>query len=266
MASTATASPAANPRARTERTGTERTGTAPASAADTALISAADAATIETDLAGQGFALLPRLLPPPACRDLIALYPSEDKFRSRVVMARHGFGRGEYKYFSYPLPAIVAALRNRLYPALAAIANRWQQQLGSDQHYPSSHADYLERCYAAGQRRPTPLLLRYEAGDFNCLHQDVYGEHVFPLQAAILLSEPGADFTGGEFILTEQRPRQQSRATVVPLSQGDAVIFPVRERPVAGSRGFYRGQMRHGVSPLRSGHRYTLGVIFHDAV
>lgn len=260
MASTVTVSSAANPRA-----GTLDHGVTPPGARGIAAIYALDAATLEAGLADQGFALLPQLLPSEACRELIALYPSEDNFRSRVVMARHGFGRGEYKYFSYPLPAIVAELRNRLYPMLATIANRWQQQLGSGQHYPSRHADYLERCHAARQSRPTPLLLRYEAGDFNCLHQDVYGEHVFPLQAAILLSEPGEDFTGGEFVLTEQRPRQQSRATVVPLSRGDAVIFPVRERPVAGSRGFYRGQMRHGVSRLRSGHRYTLGVIFHDA-
>ena len=231
----------------------------------TAAISAIPAATLETDLADQGFALLPQLLPAETCRALIALYASEENFRSRVVMARHGFGRGEYKYFSYPLPRIVAELRTQLYPALATIANHWQGQLNGDQRYPDAHGTYLDRCHAAGQIRPTPLLLRYEAGDFNCLHQDIYGTHVFPLQMAILLSEPGADFMGGEFILTEQRPRQQSRASVVPLARGDAVIFPVRERPVAGSKGFYRAQMRHGVSRLRSGMRYTLGVIFHDA-
>jgi hypothetical protein len=249
----------ANQRAKTERSAVTQTDT------DGVAGSTIDVTTLEADLTDQGFALMPRLLPAASCRDLIALYPGEENFRSRVVMARHGFGRGEYKYFTYPLPFIVADLRRGLYPMLAAIANRWQQQLGGDLLFPPTHAAYLEHCHAAGQTRPTPLLLRYETGDFNCLHQDIYGDHIFPLQVAILLSEPDADFTGGEFILTEQRPRQQSRASVVPLNRGDAVIFPVRERPIAGGKGFYRGQMRHGVSRLRSGHRYTLGVIFHDA-
>ncbi|HWT99813.1 MAG TPA: 2OG-Fe(II) oxygenase [Terriglobales bacterium] len=252
--------PMANPSAKTEHVGIARAGTE-----GIAALSAVEAAALETEIAAQGFARLPQLLPGETCHELIALYASTDNFRSRVVMARHGYGSGEYKYFSYPLPGIVADLREQLYPVLAIIANRWQQQLNSDLLYPSTHGAYLESCHAAGQTRPTPLLLRYEAGDFNCLHQDIYGEHVFPLQVAILLSQPGADFAGGEFILTEQRPRRQSRASVVPLSQGDAVIFPVRERPIAGSKGFYRGQMRHGVSQVRSGLRYTLGVIFHDA-
>ncbi len=180
-------------------------------------------------------------------------------------MARHGYGKGEYKYFAYPLPKIVAEFRNALYPHLAAIANGWNESLKSDIRFPATHAEFLERCHTAGQVRPTPLLLRYSAGDYNCLHQDLYGEHVFPLQVAFLLSEPDKDFTAGEFVLTEQRPRMQSRAEVVPLRQGDAVIFPVNERPVRGTRGLYRVKMRHGVSRLRSGHRHTLGIIFHDA-
>jgi hypothetical protein len=253
-------SPTVNPRARTEHAGISQAGTE-----GIAALSTIEATTLETEIAAQGFARLPQLLPDKICRDLIALYASTENFRSRVVMERHGYGRGEYKYFNYPLPGIVAKLRERLYPVLATIANRWQQQLNGDRLYPSTHAAYLDACHAAGQIRPTPLLLRYEAGDFNCLHQDIYGEHVFPLQVAILLSQPGADFAGGEFILTEQRPRRQSRASVVPLIQGDAVIFPVRERPIAGSKGFYRGQMRHGVSQVHRGLRYTLGVIFHDA-
>jgi hypothetical protein len=186
-------------------------------------------------------------------------------FRSRVVMARHGFGRGEYKYFAYPLPATIAALRTALYPPLAAVANRWNAAMGIDVRYPASHAEYLTRCHHAGQAKPTPLLLQYEAGDYNCLHQDLYGEHVFPLQATILLSRPGVDFTGGEFMLTEQRPRMQSRGEVVTLTQGEAVIFPVHHRPVQGTRGRYRVNMRHGVSRIRSGHRHTIGIIFHDA-
>lgn len=220
---------------------------------------------IAGELAEQGFARLPQLVSPADCARMIALYPADDAFRSRIVMARHGFGRGEYKYFRYPLPPLVATLRQALYPLLAPIANDWQQQLRSDLRYPAALDAFLKACHAAGQIRPTPLLLRYEAGDFNCLHQDVYGASVFPLQVAILLSQPGEDFTGGEFILAEQRPRQQSRASVVPLCRGDAVIFPVRERPIGGTKGFYRGQLRHGVSRLLSGNRYTLGVIFHDA-
>jgi hypothetical protein len=199
------------------------------------------------------------------CRAICALYAEEQPFRSRIVMARHGFGRGEYKYFAYPLPPLVAALRTALYPPLATIANRWNERMGVGVRYPAVRAEFLERCHQAGQTKPTPLLLQYAAGDYNCLHQDLYGEHVFPLQVAILLSEPGADFTGGEFVLTEQRPRMQSRAEVVPLGRGEGVIFPVHHRPVQGTRGVYRVTMRHGVSRLRSGSRHTLGIIFHDA-
>jgi hypothetical protein len=211
-----------------------------------------------------GCATVP-LLSSPQCRALRALYASEEPFRRRVVMAQHGYGRGEYKYFAYPLPPLVEALRTTLYPPLAAIANRWSEEMGLETHYPAGHAEFLERCHRAGQTRPTPLLLQYAAGDYNCLHQDLYGEHVFPLQVVVLLSAPGTDFTGGELVLTEQRPRMQSRAEVVPLTQGEAVIFPVRERPVRGTRGLYRVNMRHGVSRLRSGERHTLGLIFHDA-
>jgi hypothetical protein len=196
---------------------------------------------------------------------LAELYPEESHFRSRVVMGRHGFGRGEYQYFSYPLPAIIAALRPALYARLVPVANQWNESLGIAMRFPSTHAEFIARCHAAGQRKPTPLLLQYGAGDFNCLHQDLYGEHVFPVQVAILLSEPGRDFTGGEFVLTEQRPRMQSRAEVVPLTQGDGVIFAVRHRPVQGTRGVYRVNLRHGVSRIRSGQRHTLGIIFHDA-
>ena len=195
----------------------------------------------------------------------MGLYAADAPFRSRVVMARHGFGRGEYKYFAYPLPPAIAALRSALYPPLAPIANRWNEQMGIEVRFPSDHTEFLARCHKAGQLKPTPLLLQYGPGDYNCLHQDLYGEHVFPLQVAILLSEPGADFTGGEFVLTEQRPRMQSRAEVVPLRQGDGVLFPVHHRPVQGTRGVYRVTMRHGVSRLRSGRRHTLGIIFHDA-
>lgn len=205
------------------------------------------------------------LLAPEECQALAALYTDDALFRSRVVMARHGYGRGEYRYFAYPLPAVVAELRAALYPKLAGLVNRWNEAMGSDIRYPTDHPTYLRLCRAAGQTKPTPLLLRYETGDYNHLHQDLYGEYVFPLQVAILLSAPETDFTGGEFVLTEQRPRMQSRVEVVPLSQGDAVIFPVRHRPIRGSRGFYRATMRHGVSRLRSGHRQTLGIIFHDA-
>jgi hypothetical protein len=220
---------------------------------------------VGVDLDAFGCAMVPGLLDAGQCAAYAASYPSDRLFRSRIVMERHGFGRGEYKYFDYPLPDHLAALRGELYPPLAAIANRWQAALGLEQGFPASHAEYLARCHAAGQLRPTPLLLQYRAGDYNCLHQDLYGELVFPLQVAVLLSRPGEDFTGGEFVLTEQRPRMQSRAEVVPLEQGDAVIFPVHHRPVNGTRGVYRVNMRHGVSRLRSGHRHTLGIIFHDA-
>jgi len=220
---------------------------------------------IEDDLNRHGCAVVPGLLDPGACLSLAAQYEQPQRFRSRVVMARHGFGRGQYQYFAYPLPEPVAALRTALYAPLAAIANRWQAALGLGARFPPEHAAFLARCHAAGQVRPTPLLLRYGEGDYNCLHQDLYGEHVFPLQLAVLLSRPQLDFTGGEFVLTEQRPRMQSRVEVVPLLQGDAVIFPVAQRPVNGVRGSYRVSMRHGVSRLRSGARHTLGVIFHDA-
>jgi hypothetical protein len=216
-------------------------------------------------LNGFGSVLLVGVLTPGECAELIELYSDDTRFRKRVVMAQHGFGRGEYKYFAYPLPPLVHHLRETLYPPLAGIANRWNAALKSDIRFPCSHAAYLERCHAAGQTRPTPLLLRYGEGDYNCLHQDLYGEHVFPLQAALLLSRPGEDFTGGEFVLTEQRPRMQSRAEVVPLQEGGAVIFAVNERPVHGTKGYYRVKMRHGVSRLRSGSRFTLGIIFHDA-
>ena len=213
----------------------------------------------------RGFALIPGLIGADECTRIADLYDDAAQFRSRVVMSRHGFGRGEYQYFAYPLPARVAELRAWLYSRLAPLANGWQEQLGLEIRFPPTHAEFLARCHAAGQKRPTPLLLRYGADDFNCLHQDLYGEHVFPLQMAVLLSRPGDDFTGGEFVLTEQRPRPQSRVEVVPLMQGDAVIFAVNERPVRGSRGFYRVKMRHGVSRVRSGQRHTLGIILHDA-
>ena len=213
----------------------------------------------------QGHAMLPGLLTPDACDRVASLYDRPALFRSKVTMARHGFGRGEYQYFAYPLPAPVGELREALYPRLAPLANRWNESMGIEVRYPERHADFLERCHRAGQLRPTPLLLRYGAGDYNCLHQDLYGEQVFPLQVAVLLSEPWRDFSGGEFVLTEQRPRMQSRPHVVPLCQGDAVIFAVHHRPVRGSRGSYRVNLRHGVSELRSGRRHTLGLIFHDA-
>ncbi len=228
-------------------------------------VEALDWTDVSQALDAHGNAVLGHLLSADECRAMIGLYPDQERFRSRVVMARHGYGRGEYKYFSYPLPHLVADLRSALYLRLAPIANRWNEALGSDVQYPQTHADFLARCHAAGQVRPTPLLLQYAADDYNCLHQDLYGEHVFPLQVAILLSEPGRDFTGGEFVLTEQRPRMQSRPEVVPLRQGDAVVFAVHKRPVQGTRGTYRVNLRHGVSRLRSGHRHTLGIIFHDA-
>jgi uncharacterized protein len=213
----------------------------------------------------QGYATTPRLLEAAECDALAALYPREEVFRSRVVMQRHAFGRGEYKYFRYPLPKTVERLRQAIYPHLAPIANRWRDRLKEEGRFPPSLSTYLEECHKAGQERPTPLLLKYQAGDYNCLHQDLYGDLVFPLQLTVLLSAPGEDFTGGEFLLVEQRPRAQSRGEVVPLRQGEAVIFPVHHRPVDGTRGAYRVTMRHGVSRLRSGERYTLGIIFHDA-
>lgn len=220
---------------------------------------------IAADLDAQGCAVLEKLLTPAECRTLSSLYPDDSHFRNRIVMARHGFGRGEYKYFNYPLPDPIASLRPALYGPLSAIANRWNEAMGIDVRFPADHAAFLKRCHDAGQIRPTPLLLQYGAGDYNCLHQDLYGEHVFPLQVAILLSQPGEDFTGGEFVLTEQRPRMQSRAEVVSLKQGDAVVFAVHHRPVQGTRGSYRVNLRHGVSRVKSGRRHTLGVIFHDA-
>jgi hypothetical protein len=228
-------------------------------------IGAIDWARIAADLDAHGCATTGRLLSAQQCTELAETYATDAPFRSRVVMARHGFGRGEYKYFAYPLPEPVAVLRDALYPPLADIANRWNQAMAIDLRYPREHASYLARCREAGQAKPTPLLLQYGAGDYNCLHQDLYGEHVFPLQVTLLLSQPGEDFTGGEFVLTEQRPRMQSRAEIVPLAQGEAVIFPVHHRPVQGTRGIYRVNMRHGVSRLHSGHRHTLGIIFHDA-
>jgi hypothetical protein len=220
---------------------------------------------IAHDLDRHGAALIKQLLAPEECTSLGALYSDDHLFRSRVVMARHGFGRGEYKYFAYPLPDTIATLRTELYPHLTPVANRWNAAMGIEVHYPEQHSDFLKRCHKAGQPKPTPLLLKYTEGDYNCLHQDLYGEHVFPIQVATLLSEPGKEFTGGEFVLTEQRPRMQSRAEVVPLRQGDAVAFAVHRRPVQGTRSFYRVNMRHGVSRLRSGQRYTMGIIFHDA-
>jgi uncharacterized protein len=219
----------------------------------------------ESELDANGCAVLKGLLSPDECRALAALYPDDTHFRSRIVMSRHGFGRGEYKYFAYPLPGVIGELRPLLYARLRGIANRWNEAMGIDIRYPERHDAFLRRCHDAGQIRPTPLLLQYEAGDFNCLHQDLYGDHVFPLQVAILLSAPGRDFEGGEFVLTEQRPRMQSRAEVVALTQGDAVTFAVHHRPVQGTRGSYRVNLRHGVSRLRAGRRHTVGVIFHDA-
>ena len=233
---------------------------------DPPFATAPDWACIEREVDAYGAAVLGRLLDPADCAALIALYDEPARFRSRVVMARHGFGRGEYQYFAAPLPPRVTALRAALSPPLAAIANRWAAALGETTRFPDDHAAFLARCRAGGQTRPTPLLLRYGPGDYNCLHQDLYGVHVFPLQVAVLLSEPGEDFSGGEFVLTEQRPRMQSRAEVVALRRGDAVVFPVHHRPVRGTRGVYRVTMRHGVSRVRGGGRHTLGVIFHDAV
>jgi hypothetical protein len=228
-------------------------------------VASLDWASISAELDGHGCAVIGPLLTPEQCETLAGSYDSEGMFRSRVVMARHGFGRGEYQYFAYPLPPLIDALRTALYPPLAEIANRWNEAMGIEVRYPPEHAAFLDRCHRAGQLKPTPLLLRYGPGDYNCLHQDLYGEHVFPLQVAFLLGKPGADFTGGEFVLTEQRPRMQSRAEVVSLGQGQGVIFPVHHRPVQGTRGSYRVNLRHGVSRLRSGRRHTVGIIFHDA-
>jgi uncharacterized protein len=228
-------------------------------------LAAIDWQNLARELDASGAAMIPGLLSADECASLKALYPDDHHFRSRVLMARHGFGRGEYKYFSYPLPSLIQMLRTSLYPRLAPIANRWNEAMGIEVRYPEEHAQYLAQCHAAGQQRPTPLLLQYGTGDYNCLHQDLYGEHVFPLQVAILLSQPASDFSGGEFVLTEQRPRMQSRPEVVPLQQGDAVVFAVHHRPVRGANGIYRVTMRHGVSRIRTGHRHTVGIIFHDA-
>ena len=220
---------------------------------------------ITDDLASQGSAVLEKLLTPDECRGIAAFYPEDDRFRSKVVMARHGFGRGEYKYFAYPLPGLIEGLRTALYPRLAPIANRWNELMKIETRYPDTHAEFVDLCHQAGQTRPTPLLLQYESGDYNCLHQDLYGDLAFPLQVAALLTEPGRDQAGGEFVLTEQRPRLHARPEVVPLRQGDAVAFAVHHRPVQGAKGIYRVNLRHGVSRVRSGRRHTLGIIFHDA-
>jgi hypothetical protein len=230
-----------------------------------ARIEALDWQEIVASLDERGSALLPNMLSPEECRAVAELYDVDSGFRSRVVMGRYGFGQGEYKYFSYPLPGLIQDLRTSLYPRLVPVANRWNEAMGVEVRYPDDHDDFIRRCHDAGQARPTPLVLRYGVGDYNCLHQDLYGEHVFPIQVAILLSEPHRDFTGGEFVLTEQRPRKQSRCEVVPLRQGDAVAFSVHIRPVQGTRGAYRVNMRHGVSRLLSGRRHTVGIIFHDA-
>jgi hypothetical protein len=222
-------------------------------------------AQLTTDLDAGGTALLPGLLSWSECAELTACYASTALFRSRILMAQHGFGCGEYQYFAYPLPSLVAQLRTLLYPPLARIANRWHQALRLATRFPDDHAAFLERCHGAGQRRPTPLLLRYTAGDFNCLHQDLYGEQVFPLQLTVLLSRPRIDFYGGEFVVSEQRPHAQSRVEVIPLERGDAVVFASRYRPGQGARGVHRLNMRHGMSRLRDGDRYTLGIVFHDA-
>jgi hypothetical protein len=224
-----------------------------------------DLPALEGELEAQGWSALGDLLTSAECDALASLYAAEEGFRSRVVMARHGFGKGEYRYFSYPLPSLVQGLRMSFYPRLVPLANRWHERMGLSARFPPGHGEFLARCAASGQSRPTPLLLQYEAGDYNCLHQDLYGEHVFPLQLAVLLSAPVTDFKGGELVLTEQRPRMQTRAAVVPLTKGDAVVFAVNSRPVRGTRGDYRVKLRHGVSKITEGHRHTLGIIFHDA-
>ena len=228
-------------------------------------VQAYDWKQIAVHLDSYGWELLDGILAPEECGAIAGLYEGSGNFRKHIVMARHGFGRGEYKYYAYPLPAIISELRTAIYPHLAPVADRWNEAMGIDVRYPARHADFIARCHAAGQTRPTPLLLQYGEGDFNALHQDLYGEHVFPFQVVFLLSRPGEDFTGGEFVLTEQRPRMQSRVEVVPLRQGDAAIFAVHNRPVEGKRGYYRVNLRHGVSRVRSGHRHTTGIIFHDA-
>lgn len=228
-------------------------------------VAAIDWSEVAKDLDAEGYAIIKRILTAAECEEVSGLFQCNDLFRSRVVMERHRFGRGEYKYFKYPLPGVVASLRTFVYPQLVPTANRWNELLSVDVRYPAQHRDYIERCHRDGQHKPTPLLLQYETGDYNCLHQDLYGEHVFPLQLAILLSEPERGFTGGEFVLTEQRPRMQSRPIVVPLRQGDGVVFAVHQRPVEGAKSVYRVNLRHGVSRIRSGHRQTLGIIFHDA-
>jgi uncharacterized protein len=230
-----------------------------------ARVAAYDWQVLAGELDNYGCAVLPKLLSPEECRAIAGLYSDERHFRSHIHMARHGFGKGEYRYFKYPLPDLIATLRTALYPRLAGVANEWNGRMGINERYPGDHASFLRQCHDAGQTRPTPLLLQYVPGDFNCLHQDLYGDLAFPIQVAILLSQPGADFTGGEFVLTEQRPRMQSRAEVVPLRQGDAVAFAVHNRPVQGSKGNYRVNLRHGVSRVRSGMRHTVGIIFHDA-
>jgi len=244
-----------------------RSSSSPAAAVTLAepRVAAYDWAALARELDNFGCAILPKLLSPAECRTVAALYSNESHFRSHIIMARHGFGNGEYRYFKYPLPDLVDGFRTALYPRLAGVANEWTRRMGIDERYPDDHASFLERCHDAGQTRPTPLLLQYVQGDFNCLHQDLYGDLAFPIQVATLLSEPGADFTGGEFVLTEQRPRMQSRVEVVPLRQGDGVAFAVHNRPVQGSKGNYRVNLRHGVSRVRSGMRHTLGIIFHDA-
>ena len=228
-------------------------------------VDAIDWTRASADVDAHGWALIERVLDGEECRALAGLYGEAGLFRSHIVMARHGFGRGEYKYFGYPLPEIVSTLRTALYARLAPLANRWNERMAVEERYPDTHAEFIARCHEAGQTRPTPLLLQYGAGDYNCLHQDLYGAHVFPFQVAFLLAEPGEDFTGGEFVLTEQRPRMQSRAAVVPLRRGDAVVFAVHHRPVRGTKGTYRVNLRHGVSVVRKGRRHTVGIIFHDA-
>lgn len=224
-----------------------------------------DWSRVNAELDAHGAVTIPRVLTPAECDALASMYTRDEAFRSRVVMARHGFGQGEYRYWRYPLPSLIGALRTLLYERLAPIANRWHEAMGLAERFPNDHDAFIARCHAAGQRRPTPLLLKYEPGDYNCLHQDLYGEHVFPLQAVLLLSEPGRDFEGGEFVMTEQRPRLQSRPMVLPLLQGDAAVIAVHQRPVRGARGCYRVNLRHGVSRVRSGRRFTAGIIFHDA-